>query len=188
MRTSCRAAPLARRVVVSLCDARAPGARRSARAAGSVRPTFLRAICILNLGARASAGKLPGRFQRISGGCLLAYSESPVVVSISARTAWERYFTERYTFVHPRPRRTRHSTPSRSRTTARRGIIFWNAISTWPVSFDRSEVLRLAVRHSRARVPLKLVRRSVVALRAWIHQSRQGDRVPDDSCNCKSQI
>ena len=39
---------------------RAAGARRSARAAGSFGTTFLRAICILNLGARASAaGKLP---------------------------------------------------------------------------------------------------------------------------------
>jgi len=37
-----------------------------------------------------------------------------------------------------RGRAERDSTPSRSRTTARRGIIFWNAISTWPVSFDRS--------------------------------------------------
>ena len=86
---------------------RAAGARRSARAAGSFGTTFLRAICILNLGARASAaGKLPGKFQRNSGGCLLAYSKSPVVVIISARTAWERYFTERYLSGHPRPRRT----------------------------------------------------------------------------------
>ena len=39
---------------------RSAGARRSARAAGSFGTTFLRAICILNLGARASAaGKLP---------------------------------------------------------------------------------------------------------------------------------
>ena len=65
-------------------------------ARGSGGPTFLRAICILKLGVRASAaGKLPGKLVRNWGGCLLACSKSPVVVSISARSAWERYFTER---------------------------------------------------------------------------------------------
>ena len=81
------------------CAVRAAGARRSARAAGSFGTTFLRAICILNLGARASAaGKLPAgqaSSNETLEAVLLAYWESPMVVSTRARTAWERYFTER---------------------------------------------------------------------------------------------